>query len=236
MNINRNLDSREIIRIAILEDQALARIGLEALIKSQDDFELAGSFSEPELLFEFLTSQTVDLITVDLYLKGDNIFKDYPPIGIQTLETLKNDFPKIKVLVITGYPNVNNFKKCIDLDVKGFIIKDEYINQYPTLTEIIRIIAAGKVYYESSLVPLINRIPHDEIYYDDSYPKKELTSSELKVLKSLVKNQKNAGIAKELNLSEATIKTHLSNIYRKMGVNNRTEAIQFAIRNGLLNN
>ena len=119
--------------------------------------------------------------------------------------------------------------KAIDFDCNGYILKD---SDFDTLKNAIMTVYEGQTYIEPTLVPLLNvRLAERDLMKDKS---KELTRREVEVLKMIASGSSNKEIASTLSISERTVKNHVSNIFKKIDVSDRTQAAVFAIKNDII--
>ena len=136
---------------------------------------------------------------------------------------------KIKVMVLTVHNEVEYLLKAVDIGVNGYLLKD---SESAELKKAILAVVNGEDYIQPSLIPVLNSKMLDRD--SDSSKIESLTRRELEVLKMLSYGTYNKEIAEQLNISERTVKNHVSNIFKKIGVTDRTQAAVFAIRNNLI--
>ena len=143
--------------------------------------------------------------------------------------SLMDLFLKVKVLVLTVHNEIEYLMKAVDIGINGYVLKD---SESAELKKAIFTIVDGETYIQPSLIPALNakRIEKNE----DEEKIEELTKRELEVLKLLAIGMYNKEIAEKLNISERTVKNHVSNIFKKLEVTDRTQAAVFAIRNNLI--
>ena len=135
----------------------------------------------------------------------------------------------VKVLVLTVHNEVEYLMKAIDIGVEGYILKDSESSE---LKNAIYEICKGESYIQPNLIPLLNEKKKEKS--EDSDKIHELTKRELEVLTLLAVGMYNKEIAEKLDISERTVKNHISNLFKKIGVTDRTQAAVFAIRNNLI--
>ena len=145
--------------------------------------------------------------------------------GLQVLEILKERKSDIKVLVLTVHNEVEYLLKAVEIGISGYMLKDSNSSE---LKNAIFSIIEGEDYIQPSLIPMLNskllEIDSDKVKLD------LLTRREYEVLKLLTEGMFNKEIAMKLNISERTVKNHVSNIFKKIEVTDRTQAAVFAIR------
>lgn len=136
---------------------------------------------------------------------------------------------KVKVLVLTVHSEVEYLLKAVDIGVNGYLLKD---SESAELKKAIISVMEGENYIQPSLIPVLNAkmIDRDK----DGLKIDSLTRRELEVLKLLSVGMYNKEVAETLDISERTVKNHVSNIFKKLEVTDRTQAAVFAIRNNLI--
>ena len=149
--------------------------------------------------------------------------------GIEVLRELRKKNNSTKVLVLTVHGEDDYFIRAISNGADGYILKDSDINE---LKQAINIILKGESYIQSSLLPILDS---DMVESKDEKEKLEsLTKREMEILKRIADGMLNKEIAVCLNISERTVKNHISNIFKKIDVSDRTQAAVFAIKNHIV--
>ena len=149
--------------------------------------------------------------------------------GLEVLKALKDRKSKVKVLVLTVHNETEYLMKAVDIGINGYVLKD---SESAELKKAIFTIADGETYIQPSLIPALNskmiQKNEDELKID------ALTKREMEVLKEMSVGKFNRDIAKEMKISERTVKNHISSIFKKLEVTDRTQAAVFAIRNNII--
>ena len=149
--------------------------------------------------------------------------------GLEVLKALKDRKSKVKVLVLTAHNETEYLMKAVDIGINGYVLKE---SESAELKKAIFTIADGETYIQPSLIPALNskmiQKNEDEIKID------ALTKREMEVLKEMSVGKFNRDIAKEMKISERTVKNHISSIFKKLEVTDRTQAAVFAIRNNII--
>ena len=149
--------------------------------------------------------------------------------GIEVLKSIRNQNLKVKVLILTVHNEIEYLLKAVDIGVDGYILKD---SESAELKRAIMTVLEGESYIQSSLIPALNsRLIARDV---DKEKIDSLTKRELEVLVQVANGMFNKEIANTLNISERTVKNHLSNIFRKIEVSDRTQAAVFAIKNDII--
>lgn len=199
------------ISVAIIEDDKLAREILESLIKPTVGFECAGSFADAEAGLEFLTGHPVDVVLMDIHLPGMN--------GIECVRQLKSVHPGMQFIMCTIFQNDDSVFNALKAGATGYLLKNDAPGK---IIDAIREIHSGgspmtpqiaRRVLESFKTPAVNEDVH------------LLTKRESEMLQLLVKGFRYKEIADQLFISIATVRTHIYNIYQKLHVQSRTDAI-----------
>ncbi len=209
------------IRVMLADDHVLMREGIRQLLEFDGSIEVVAEANDGEECLENLLAVKPQVLLLDINMNKMN--------GIEVLNEIKNKKIEVKVLILTVHDGVEYLMKAVDLGVDGYIMKDAESSE---LKKAINVIINGETYIQPKLVPILNnRLVTRDIDKDkiDS-----LTSRELEVLIQVANGMYNKEIAASLNISERTVKNHLSNIFRKIDVYDRTQAAVFAIKNDLV--
>jgi NarL family two-component system response regulator LiaR len=213
----------ERIRILIVDDHPLIREGLRAVLETQPDMELVGEARDGNEAVIRAQTLKPDVILMDLSLPE----KD----GIEaTRQILKND-PTIRVLVLSNYLDDDKVFNVLKAGAKGYILKETFPQD---LRQAVRSVYQGK----SALDPSIQRklVDHlSQVNNGDGTADEGLTERELEVLRLMSHGTTNPQIAAKLSVAEGTVRFHVSNILRKLGLENRTQAVLYALQKGLAN-
>lgn len=209
------------IKIMIADDHSMIREGLKSLLELEGDIQVVAEVEDGVDCLEKLKICTPDVLLLDINMPRKN--------GLEVLQTLKSSKSKIKVLVLTVHNEVEYLMKAVDIGVDGYILKD---SESAELKKAIFSIVEGENYIQPSLIPSLNSKMIEK--NRDEGKIESLTKRELEVLKLLAVGMYNKEVAEKLNISERTVKNHVSNIFKKIEVTDRTQAAVFAIRNNLI--
>lgn len=209
------------VKLMIADDHSLIREGLKQLLELEGDYEVIAEAKDGEECLEKLESVLPDVLLLDINMPKKN--------GLDVLQEIKKSNKNVKVLMLTVHNELEYLMKAIDIGANGYLLKDSESSE---LKKAISILLEGEEYIQPSLIPALNAkmIVRDM----DSEIIESLTRRELEVLKLLAVGMYNKEIAENLNISERTVKNHVSNIFKKISVTDRTQAAVFAIRNGLV--
>ncbi|HDD56268.1 MAG TPA: response regulator transcription factor [Chloroflexi bacterium] len=208
------------IRILIVDDHAVVRKGIRALLATEDDLEVIGEAVDGEQAVDLYGELNPDLLLLDLIMPKVN--------GIEVIKKIKGDHPKAKILVLTSFAADDQVFPAIKAGALGYLLKD---TEPDDLINAIRQVYQG----ESSLSPTVARKVLEEVFHPAEKPLSPdpLTKREVEVLQVLAKGKSNRDIADELCISETTVRTHVSNILGKLHLASRTEAALYALKEGM---
>ena len=199
------------IKIMIADDHNLLREGLKQLLEFDGSMEIIAEASDGIECLEILNNVNPDILLLDINMPLKN--------GIEVLEELKVSKPDLKILILTVHGEVEYLIKAIDIGADGYIMKDSESSE---LKRAINEILSGEKYIQPSLIPMLNnKLANRDI---DKDKLNSLTSRELEVLVQVANGMFNKEIAINLNISERTVKNHISNIFKKIDVSDRTQA------------
>ena len=209
------------INVMIADDHSMIREGLKQLLELEGDFKVIAEACDGEDCLNKLAVQIPDILLLDINMPNLN--------GLEVLQKIRSKNIKIKVLVLTVHNEVEYLLKAVDIGVNGYLLKDSGSAE---LKKAIISVMNGEDYIQPSLIPVLNSKMIDRNH--DNALIEELTRRELQVLKLLAVGKYNKEVAEELEISERTVKNHVSNIFKNIHVTDRTQAAVFAIRNNLI--
>ncbi len=209
----------ERIRVVVVEDQALFRESLVRLLDAEPGIVIAGDAGTGEEALRIIAQRVPDVVLMDVGLPGID--------GIEATRRIKASHPEVKVVVITAFPGPEMFRRAIQASVDSFILKDSTVDEVVTTIRVTH--ADGHLFKGDLLTRLMN-----ESGAATRHPR--MTPAEVVVLQALTSGGSNRELAERLNLSEKTVRNHLSSVYSKLGVTGRAEAVLYAVENGFLTN
>ena len=210
-------------KILVIDDSALMRRVLSDIINEGNDYEVAAIAKDGLEGFDMIVSNPNLYSAIILDINMPNLD------GLQVLNIIKTQKMDCKVIVLTIHNEIEYLIKAIDFNCDGYILKD---SDFDTLKNAIMTVYEGQTYIEPTLVPMLNvRLAERDLMKDKS---KELTRREVEVLKMIASGSSNKEIASTLSISERTVKNHVSNIFKKIDVSDRTQAAVFAIKNDII--
>ena len=201
------------IRLLVVDDHVIVRKGLVALLNTVEGLSVVAEASDGEQAIETFRAVQPDVTLMDLRL---------PKIGgADAIAKIREEFPGARIIVLTTFDGDEDIYRALQAGAKGYLLKGMDATE---LTDAIRAVYAGK-----------SRIPAfvaEKLAERMGGP--ALTTRELEVLKRIVAGRSNKEIASDLNISEATVKTHINSILSKLGVSDRTQAATSALQRGIV--
>lgn len=204
------------IRLIIADDHPVVRAGLQAMLAGQADFVLVGEAKTGEEAVELVERLHPDVVLMDLRMAHMD--------GIQATTRIKKRYAWVAILILTTYEANNDILRAIEAGAVGYLLKDTPKEQ---LFAAIRHAVQGK----SVLAPEVAAKVLSHIYTPHEAA---LSTREIEVLTLVARGASNKEVARQLHISEATVKSHLIRIFGKLGVTDRTAAVTVAIERGLL--
>ena len=206
------------VRVLITDDHPVVREGLEFMLGLNADIELVGTAADGEETLRYIPVLNPDVVVMDVKLPGQD--------GVDVTAAIKEKHGTIKVLMLTAEADGETLRRALAAGADGFMLK----TARPTeLANAILDVAAGKSVVAPSLTGALFAAARG-----GGPPASPLSDREHQVLQLLANGQTNKEIAAGLFVSEATVKTHVENILRKLGVADRTQAVAEAFRRGLV--
>ncbi len=214
-DMNKNID------ILIVDDHPIVRDGLEAILSTQPDLQVSGAAASGEEALALFEKQRPDVVLLDLEMPGMD--------GVEVIRRLRKKSTGVRIVVFTAFDTDERILSAIQAGAKGYLLKGVPRSE---LFEAIRVVHQGG----SLLQPVVASRLLDQIATPDSetIPLEELTPREKDALMLLAQGKQNKEIAAELDITERTVKFHISSILAKLGAGNRTEAVRIAVQQGLV--
>ncbi|MBE5872947.1 MAG: response regulator transcription factor [Lachnospiraceae bacterium] len=209
------------IKVMLADDHVLIREGIRQLLEFDGTIEVIDEANDGEECIDKLSNVKPDVLLLDINMPKKN--------GIEVLEEIKKNNINVKVLILTVHNEVEYLLKAVDIGVDGYILKDTESNE---LKKAIISIVNGESYIQPNLIPALNSklVSRDK----DKDKIDALTNREMEVLICVANGMFNREIADELSISERTVKNHVTNIFKKIDVADRTQAAVFAIKNDII--
>lgn len=199
------------IKVMIADDHKLIREGITQLLEFDGDIQVIEQAEDGIDCLKKLETTLPDILLLDINMPNKN--------GLEVLKEIREKGLNLKVLILTVHNEVEYLLKAVDIGVDGYILKDSESSE---LKKAIIAIMNGEEYIQPSLIPLLNsRLVNRDINKEKL---NSLTKRELEVLIEVASGMFNKEIAINLNISERTVKNHLSNIFKKIEVSDRTQS------------
>jgi DNA-binding NarL/FixJ family response regulator len=205
-----------VIRLLIADDHAVVRTGLARLVETFDDIELVGAAANGEEAVALAAERRPDVVLMDL---------EMPVLdGIEATRRIREAHPDVAVVVLTSFSDRERILGTLDAGAAGYLLKDA---EPAELEKAVRAAARGEAPLDpkAARAVLSARRPPG--------PESQLSGREREVLVMVAEGLPNKLIARRLGISEKTVKAHLTNVFRTIGVTDRTQAALWAERNGL---
>jgi len=210
------------IKVLLAEDHVVVREGTRELLQHEPDMEVVGEASDGEEAVELTNKLKPNVVIMDVAMPKLN--------GIEATKQIKALHPNIAVLILTAYENDQYIFALLEAGAAGYLLKNVRSRE---LIDAIRAVYAG----ESALHPtvarrVISRLVSPVTTHVEARVTEPLSEREMEVLKLAAKGISNKGIAEQLFLSPRTVQAHLGNIFNKLSVASRTEAVLYGLRKG----
>jgi DNA-binding NarL/FixJ family response regulator len=213
-----------VIRIVIADDQALVRGGFRMILHAQPDFEVLGEAADGREAVELCRSLAPDVALMDIRMPELD--------GLEATRRVLHASPATRVLMLTTFGEDRYVWKAMNAGASGFLLKDAPREQLVTA---VRTAARGEALLAPAITQrLIERFVARPPAREAAPALAELSTRELEVLRLLARGLSNAEIAAELIVGEATVKTHVARVLRKLDVRDRVQAVVFAYESGLV--
>ncbi|NKF07400.1 response regulator transcription factor [Clostridium gasigenes] len=209
------------IKLIIVDDHDLIREGLNRILSFEDDLVILGEGKNGKEGLELIKTLTPEIVLLDINMPEMN--------GIETLKKIKEYSKDIKVVMLTVENDRRTINEAIDIGADAYVLKESAGSE---ITNAIRLVHSGEKYIDKALVKIIfsdikNNFNKEKSILDS------LTDRELNILFEISTGLRNKEIAEKLFLSEKTIKNYVTNVFRKISVEDRVQATIFAINNNI---
>jgi DNA-binding NarL/FixJ family response regulator len=217
------------VKILLVDDHALFRVGMRKILEQEPDFEIVAEAEDPRGAFDAAQQYTPDIVLLDLSIP--------PPGGIETTQRIKREVPATGIIVLAVAEDEDQLFEAIKAGAAAFILKD--ISPEDLVT-IIRRVNTGeylindKVFARPSVASrVLKEFRELAVYGQEAAPIfAPLSPREVEILDNIAKGMTNKQVAYALSISEQTVKNHMSSILRKLSVNDRTQAVVYAMKQG----
>jgi DNA-binding NarL/FixJ family response regulator len=226
---DRRNQGYERVRIVIVDDHALFRVGIRQILEREPDFEIVAEADDARSAMDASFATNPDVILMDLSLPS--------PGGIETTQRVKRELPSAAIVVLSTEEDEDALFDAIKAGAAAFILKDIAPED---LVMIIRRVVAGeylindKVFSRPAVASrVLKEFRELAVYGQEAAPIfAPLSPREVEILDNIAQGMTNKQVAYALSISEQTVKNHMSSILRKLSVNDRTQAVVYAMRQG----
>jgi len=212
-------------RVVIVDDHTLFREGLRTILEMEDDIEVVADAENAEDIVELVWQTKPDVLLLDIRMPQGS--------GLDAVPAVLRISPRTQVLVLTASDEKEEHVRAFRLGAKGVVLKD---SARQTLMQAIHTVCAGQVWVDArmtgTLVEELAQLGPDSsavVTRDEN----GLTEREREIVRLVATGQKNREVGATLSISERTVKTHLTNIFQKLGVRDRVALVMYALRHGL---
>lgn len=209
------------INVLLADNHRMVRAGLKQLLETDSGINVVAEAGDGYECLNLANKTKPNIVLLDINMPNLD--------GLQVLNFMKQQKMLCKVIILTIHNEIDYLIKAMDIGCDGYVLKD---SDFDTLKKAIYSVYSGEEYIEPSLVPLLNANLAERDVVKEKLS--DLTKREIEVLKMVASGAFNKEIGSTLDISERTVKNHLSNIFKKIGVSDRTQAAVFAIKNHVI--
>ena len=206
------------MKILIVDDHKVVRDGIRFMLLDAPDIEIVGDAESAEEMFDVIEGDPVDVVLLDIRMEGMT--------GLVALERIASDFPQVRVLMLSMHDQPGYVRRAIELGASGYLLKSAGRDE---ILAAITAVSEGETYIQGRLMePLLADVTGS--------PRQtgRLSPREQQVLQLIADGSENKQIARELGLSEATVKTYIRGVFERLGVSSRAEAVAVGLRIGVI--
>lgn len=217
------------IRLLVVDDHLLLREGIKCILGTYENLQIIAEASDGEDALRILKTNKVDILLVDINMPKLN--------GIELIRRVKSMKKDIRCIVLTAYADEKYVTEAIKAGAKGYVLKSASSD---VIVEAIKNVENGGYYFHREMPKRLQRIAQNTVAsmavtlepmrFPARKPKDRLTLREIELMSLIGQGLRNRDIAEKLFLSEKTVKNHLTNIFRKLGVADRTQALCVAVQ------
>jgi DNA-binding NarL/FixJ family response regulator len=213
-----------VIRVAIADDQALVRSGFRLILEGRPDLEVVGEAEDGDQAVELTRRLEPDVLLLDVRMPNLD--------GIEATRRIVSDGSPTRIVILTTFDLDDYVHDAIRAGASAFLLKDVRPGD---LVDAIRLVAGGNALLApTALTRLLERFSHPQQHDPSAVLLETLTDREIEILRLVAEGLSNAEIAERLVVGESTVKTHVSNLLRKLGVRDRVQAVIAAYDGGLV--
>jgi DNA-binding NarL/FixJ family response regulator len=212
------------VRVVVVDDQELFRRGLTMLLGVEPGIEVVGEAGDGVSATDLIVATVPDVVLLDVRMPKRS--------GLQACMKIKELVPSVKIIMLTVSDEEGDLYESVKNGASGYLLKDSSIDE---VAQAVRVVAEGQSLISPSMaVKLIDEFKEMARTDREQVPTPRLTERELEVLRLVAKGMNNRDAARELFISENTVKNHVRNILEKLQLHSRMEAVMYAVREKLL--
>ena len=205
-------ESPKKIRVMLVEDHILMRVGLKTTAEGEPDMEVVAEVADGRQVLESYREHKPDVVLLDLRLPGMD--------GIQIIKLLRQENPDVRIVVLSSYGGGDDITSSIQSGASGYVTKSMPLEQ---MLQAVRVVHAGGQFFPREISDRVNqRIQSD------------ISPREIEVLRLIAQGKANKEIGAKLGISEGTVKNHLTHIFTKLGAVDRAQALTIAVKRQLV--
>ena len=206
------------MKILIVDDHKVVRDGIRFMLLDAPDLEIVGDAESAEEMFDVIEGVPVDIVLLDIRMEGMT--------GLDALERIASEFPQVRVLMLSMHDQPGYVRRAIELGASGYLLKSAGRDE---ILAAITAVSEGETYVQGRLMqPLLADVTGSLIQTG------RLSPREQQVLQLIADGSENKQIARELGLSEATVKTYIRGVFERLDVSSRAEAVAVGLRVGII--
>ncbi|MGH3413252.1 MAG: response regulator [Marmoricola sp.] len=212
------------VRVILVDDQELFRRGLTMLLGAEPDIDVVGEAGDGVSAVDLAVEKVPDVVLLDVRMPKRS--------GLQACIQIREQVPSARIVMLTVSDEEHDLYESVKNGASGYLLKDASIDE---VAQAIRLVAGGQSLISPSMaVKLIDEFKEMTRRGRDQVPTPRLTDRELEVLRLVARGMNNREVARQLYISENTVKNHMRNILEKLQLHSRMEAVMYALREKLL--
>lgn len=209
------------MRIIIADDHRIMREGVQMLLADHEGIDVVGEVDSGRSLLDMLETVEVDAVLMDLEMPGMS--------GLDALEHLSARFPKVAVVVLSMHDRSDFVRGAITRGAGGYLLKSA--SREEVIRALETVVAGGSYVHQELVAPLVAGIAEEPVELSEP----RLTERERQALALMALGRDTHAMALEMGVAEATVRTHVKNLFNRLGVHSRAEAVAVGLREGLIN-
>jgi DNA-binding NarL/FixJ family response regulator len=210
---DNTITTAERIRVLVADDHPVVRTGLSAVIIEQRDLELVAEAENGERAVALFREHQPDVVLMDLRMPVMD--------GVEAIRTITAEFPAARILALTTYEGDADIRRALEAGARGYLLKDMLLTE---VISAVRAVRRGERVIPTAVATRLAEFPE----------RSELSEREIEVLQLVARGLSNKEVARAIGRTDETVKIHLKNIFTKLDVADRTEAVTVALTRGLI--